>query len=258
MKRYFLDLFSGIGGFALGAHRSGLRFDGHYFSEIDDYAVRLYRKRFPESELLGDIRNVDYKRLPKGEWLVTGGFPCQPHSVAGKKQASRDERDLWPECRRVLRELRPGIALFENVPGLFNSDGGRFFNRVLSDISQIRYDAEWDCLSASEISAPHKRERVWIVAYPSGNRLQNNQFISKDDRKSNIKTRVEWKSFHKTPYRNNKIDNWQEIESILCGDDDGIPADVERFIGLGNAIVPQCAELIFNLPAFNLWRSKNK
>ena len=259
-KKYFLDLFSGIGGFALGAYWAGLRFDGHYFSEVGPYAVKLYQKRFPDAIALGDVTEINYEELPKGDWLITGGFPCQPHSLArsNQREGSDDKRDLWPECVRAIRSVQPGIALFENVPGLFSSDGGRFFNRVLSDISQIRYDAEWDCLSASEISAPHKRERVWIVAYPSGNRLQNNQFISKDDRKSNIKTRVEWKSFHKTPYRNNKIDNWQEIESILCGDDDGIPADVERFIGLGNAIVPQCAELIFNLSAFNLWRSKNK
>ena len=120
----FLDLFSGIGGFALAAYWSGLRFDKHYFSEVDDYAVELYQKRFSEAIPLGDIKNVDYSRLPRGEYLVTGGFPCQPHSDAGLKKGADDERDLWPECRRMLRELRPLGGLNERKTNhLFNADG---------------------------------------------------------------------------------------------------------------------------------------
>jgi len=130
----YIDLFSGIGGFALAAYWSGLRFDKHYFSEVDDYAVRLYQKRFPEAIPLGDIRNVDYSKLPKGDYLVTGGFPCQPHSIAGKRKGCEDERDLWRECFRMLCELRPKFAVFENVPELLISNNGQFFNRVLSDI----------------------------------------------------------------------------------------------------------------------------
>jgi DNA (cytosine-5)-methyltransferase 1 len=130
----FLDLFSGIGGFALAAYWAGLRFDRHYFSEIEPYAVELYKKRFPEAVFLGDIKSVDYSKLPRGEWLVTAGFPCQPHSDAGKKRGAEDERDLWPECRRMLRELRPRIALFENVRGILTSPGrerkGEFFNNM--------------------------------------------------------------------------------------------------------------------------------
>jgi DNA (cytosine-5)-methyltransferase 1 len=166
MKTVFIDLFSGVGGFALGALWAGLQFDKHYFSEIDEYAVQIYQKRFPEAEPLGDIRNVNYSKLPKGSYFVTAGFPCQPHSVAGKKQASKDKRDLWPECRRMLRELRPRAAVFENVPGLFTSDGGRFFNGILSDIHRSGYNAEWACARASDVGAPHIRKRVWIVCYP--------------------------------------------------------------------------------------------
>ena len=117
-ERYYLDLFSGIGGFALGAYWAGLRFDKHYFSEIEPYAIELYQKRFPEAEALGDIKNVCYSKLPRGEYLVTGGFPCQPHSISGKRQAENDKRDLWAECKRMLCELQPGMALFENVGGL--------------------------------------------------------------------------------------------------------------------------------------------
>ncbi len=164
---YYLDLFSGIGGFALGIQRAGIQFKKHYFSDIEEYAVSVYQKRFPQANPLGDIRSIDYEKLPKGRWIVTGGFPCQPHSIAGKKKGARDERDLWPECARMLRELRPEIALFENVPGLFVSNGGRFFNRILSDISACGYDAEWQIVSASDVGAKHLRKRVWIICYSS-------------------------------------------------------------------------------------------
>jgi DNA (cytosine-5)-methyltransferase 1 len=168
----YLDMCSGIGGFALGAYWAGLRFGVHYFSEIDSYAVKVYQKRFSEAVPLGDIRSVEYDKLPRGEWIVTSGFPCQPHSVAGKKQGANDERDLCPECARMLRELRPAVALFENVPGLLVSNKGRFFNRVMSDISESGYDAEWIPLCAADVGARHRRERIWIVVYPQ--REQNN------------------------------------------------------------------------------------
>ena len=166
--RYYLDLFSGIGGFALGAKWAGVEFDGHYFSEVDKYAIDIYKKRFPEAAALGDITKIDYSKLPRGEWYVSGGFPCQPHSCAGKRLAGEDERDLWPECRRMLCELRPRIALFENVTGLFVSEGGRFFERVLCEISESGYACEWKIVSACDAGAPHLRKRVWIVAYPDG------------------------------------------------------------------------------------------
>jgi DNA (cytosine-5)-methyltransferase 1 len=169
--RYYLDLFSGIGGFALGAERKGMGFDGHYFSEIDSYATDVYTKRFTGAIALGDVKEIDYSRLPQGDWIASGGFPCQPHSVAGKRGGSADERDLWPECARMLRELRPRIAFFENVPGLLVSDGGRFFNGVLRDIFESGYDAEWQSISALDTGAPHLRKRVWIMAYPNNERL---------------------------------------------------------------------------------------
>ena len=169
---YFLDLFSGIGGFALGAHWAGMVFSGHYYSEVDDYAAAVYKKRFPSAIPLGDVSTIDYAKLPSGEWVVSGGFPCQPHSCAGLRKAADDERDLWPECRRMLCELRPSVALFENVGGLLTSPGGKrrgeFFNGVLSDIHRCGYDAEWQTVSAQDAGAPHVRKRVFVVAYPHG------------------------------------------------------------------------------------------
>ena len=254
----FLDLFSGIGGFALAAYWAGLRFDKHYFSEVDDYDIKLYQKRFPEAELLRDIKNVDYSKLPKGEWLVTGGFPCQPHSDAGLKKGAADERDLWPECRRMLRELRPTIALFENVRGLFTSPGrdrkGEFFNGVLSDISACGYDCEWQVISAADVGAPHLRKRIWVVAYSNGLRLQKTRLQSEYIGKNSKQKPKEWKQLFSIAAGAYKICNWQNYEQILAGDDDGLSEELDSIKGSGNAIVPQCAELIFNLSAFDRWR----
>ena len=251
-KTYFLDLFSGIGGFALAAYWAALRFDGHYFSEIEPYAVEIYQKRFPGAIALGDITKIDYERLPKGDWLICGGFPCQPHSSAGKRKGKNDKRDLWPECARVLRELQPRIALFENVPRLLNSNEGKFFNRVLSDISQSGYDAEWCCISAAEIGASHKRERVWITAYPSSIRFKTNDI---QKRKSDKKLQeMRTKKNDDNLARIVREQNGKIPIRYFLREDDGIPGELDRVGGLGNAIVPQCAELIFNLPAFDRWR----
>src|SRR4029450_13011646 len=98
--------------------------------------------------------------------VICGGFPCQPHSLAGRRAGANDERDLWPHFARLIRELEPRWVVAENVPGLLSSDAGRFFGTVLGDLAACGYDAEWDCLPASAFGAPHRRDRVWIVAYP--------------------------------------------------------------------------------------------
>ena len=259
MKKIFIDLFSGIGGFALAAYWAGLRFDKHYFSEIDNYAVQVYSKHFPDAEQLGDIRNVDYKKLPKGDYIVAGGFPCQPHSQTGKRKGSEDERDLWPECRRMLRELQPRIALFENVPGLFTSPGGtrkgEFFNGVLSDITASGYDSEWDVISAEEVGANHKRERVWIVAYARCRRWDR---LDKDKKngypKINMEKYSNWETSEESILRFYMDRVFHNPNSGVCRNDDGLSEGMDRLRCLGNAIVPHCAEMIFDLPAFDEWR----
>ena len=159
----YLDLFSGIGGFALGAYWAGWKFENHYFSEVDKYCVRLYQKRFPDSVSLGDIKNVDADALPGGNWIITGGFPCQDISVAGKGAGLEGERSsLWFEMWRVIRGLRPEFAIIENVGAITF----RGLSAVLSTLAEIGYDAEWQDIRASDMGAPHRRERIWIVAYP--------------------------------------------------------------------------------------------
>jgi DNA (cytosine-5)-methyltransferase 1 len=257
MKLY-LDLFSGIGGFALAAYNADLRFNKHYFSEVDSYAISVYEKRFPSAENLGDIKNVNYGELPKGEWLVTGGFPCQPHSAVGRRQGADDKRDLWPECSRMLRDLQPRIALFENVTGLFTSPGkkrrGEYFNGLLSDLCESRYDAEWQVISASETGAPHQRKRIWIIAYSAGQRPLYAEVQQKSFRKKDTKYETEWKQLCAVSCGANKMENWEAYEYLLAGNDDGLSEGLDAIRCAGNAIVPQCAELIFNLPAFDLWR----
>lgn len=168
-KTAYLDLFSGIGGFALGAYRAGLRFDYHYFSEVDGYAIRVYQRRFPDAIGLGDIKNIKGADLPKADWIITGGFPCQDISIAGKGAGLAGERSgLWYEYARLIGELRPKFAIMENVGAL----SFRGLDAVLGSLAEIGYDAEWQDVRASDMGAPHKRKRLWIVAYPSSERCK--------------------------------------------------------------------------------------
>ena len=164
----FLDLFAGLGGFALGAFRAGLRFDAHYYSEVDDYASSIYAARFPDAIPLGDIRGIHGADLPRGSWIFCGGFPCQDISGSGKGAGLDGGRSgLWFQYARLIGEVRPDFAVVENV-GLLASRG---LDRVLGSLAEVGYDAEWQDIRASDVGAPHRRERIWIVGYPSGSRL---------------------------------------------------------------------------------------
>ena len=232
-----LDLFSGIGGFALAAKWTwGDEYENVGHSEVEAYPCKVYHRHFPESECLGDITKIEWKEGQAD--IITGGFPCQPHSVAGGRNASEDERDLWGECVRALCTIRPRYALFENVPGLLTSERGRFFNRVLADLAASGYDAEWQTISACAVGAPHTRERVWIFANSDQNgRIANiglAGWIPQD------KVPQLWKSYRTTDKR-----VWLTKYAGLYRDDDGIPGGLERVGPLGNAIVPQVAQVIF-------------
>ena len=164
-----LDLFAGIGGFTLGLERAG--FETVAFCEIDPYAQKVLRKNWPEVPIYDDVRTITADRLAAdgiGVDVITGGFPCQDISTAGRQAGIEGERSgLWSECARLLGEIRPRYAIFENVTNLLNGDGGDWFKRVLGDISALGYDAEWHCIPASAIGAHHHRDRIWIIAYPN-------------------------------------------------------------------------------------------
>ena len=161
-----VDLFSGIAGFALAAKWTwGEDYHNLAHSEIEKYPCQVYHRHFPESECLGDITKIDWARFSGRVDLVTGGFPCQPHSVAGKRKGSRDERDLWAECVRALAGIRPRYAVFENVPGIITSEHGKTWEKIKVDLDSQGYEGIPVLFSAAEVGAPHRRVRVWVIAH---------------------------------------------------------------------------------------------
>ena len=169
MTLRLLDLFSGIGGFSLGLERSGA-FKTVAFCEIEPYCQKVLAKHWPQVPIYDDVRNITAERLSADGIRVDaicGGFPCQDISVAGKGAGLEGERSgLWFEYARIISELRPQYVIVENVSALLN----RGLNRVLGTLAEIGYDAEWHCIPASAIGAPHRRDRVWIVGYPCCNK----------------------------------------------------------------------------------------
>lgn len=158
----FGSLFSGIGGLDLGLERAGMQCAWQV--EIDDYATKVLQKHWPNVTRFRDVRACGEHNLAPVD-LIAGGFPCQDISDAGKQAGIEGERSgLWAEFYRIICELRPRFVLVENVAALLH----RGMGRVLGDLAAGGYDAEWQILSAESIGAPHLRERVFIVAYPSG------------------------------------------------------------------------------------------
>jgi len=235
-----LDLFSGIGGFSLGLERAGM--ETVAFCEIEKYPQRVLAKHWPNIPIYEDVRELTYDRLKSdgisGIDVICGGFPCQDISVAGKQAGIGEgtRSGLWSECARLVGEIRPRYAIFENVTALLSGEQGRWFQRVLFDLSEVGYDAEWHCIPASELGANHHRDRVWIIAYPNMQR-----------REGSLKEAVLWESrlslqlvraFKRWPKRS-------DIPSPrLSGKNDGIPDRAHRVKALGNAVVPQIPELI--------------
>jgi DNA (cytosine-5)-methyltransferase 1 len=160
-----LDLFSGIGGFALAAKWNGYRTVG--FCDNEPYAQAVLKKHWPEVPCHKDIREVRGE-LYAGVTLLTGGFPCQPFSVAGKQRGKDDNRYLWPEMCRVIREARPAWIIGENVAGIVNLA----LDQVHTDLEAEGYEVESIIIPACAVDAPHRRDRVWIIANINGLRSQ--------------------------------------------------------------------------------------
>jgi DNA (cytosine-5)-methyltransferase 1 len=163
------SIFSGIGGFDLGFERAGMRVSWQV--ELDPYCRAVLARHFPAAARFEDVRAVGARELDPVD-LLCGGFPCQDLSAAGRGAGIDGARSgLWSEFARIVRELRPRYVVVENVPALLTGKGKRWdrgpIGRVLGDLAEARYDAEWACLSAGEFGAPHLRKRVWIVAYPA-------------------------------------------------------------------------------------------
>ena len=158
-----LDLFSGIGGFALGLQWAG-SFDTIGFCEVDKVAQKVLKKHWPNVPIYDDVKTLKGSDVGTVD-IITGGFPCQDISVAGKGAGLAGERSgLWFEYHRIIKETRPKWVIAENVSALRS----RGLDQVLRSLAEIGYDAEWHCIPASAVGAPHRRDRIWIVAYPSG------------------------------------------------------------------------------------------
>lgn len=163
------SLFAGIGGFDLGLERAGMRVSWQV--ELDPYCRAVLARHFPEAERFEDVREVGAGSLAPVD-LICGGFPCQDLSAAGRGAGLDGARSgLWADFARIVRELRPRYVVVENVPALLTGKGKRWdrapVGRVLGDLAEAGYDAEWACLSAREFGAPHLRKRIWLVAYPA-------------------------------------------------------------------------------------------
>jgi len=163
------SLFSGIGGMDLGLERAGM--EVIWQVEIDSWCRRVLAKHWPGVRRYDDIKTINPEQLESVD-LLCGGFPCQPASQAGKRKGTADERWLWPEFYRFIRSLRPRWVLVENVPGLLSVNSGSAFGEVLRDLASSGYCVEWDCIPAAAVGAPHRRDRVWIIAYTNGKGIE--------------------------------------------------------------------------------------
>ena len=166
MKLKLLDLFSGIGGFSLGLESTGF-FETIGFVEKDKFCQKVLKKHWSNINIEEDIRNVKGEKYQAD--VVTGGFPCQPFSVAGKRKSTADDRYLWDEMLRVIRETKPRWVIGENVEGIVNINEGMVLRQVLNDLENEGFKSQCIIIPASGIGAWHQRKRIWIVAYSNNN-----------------------------------------------------------------------------------------
>lgn len=213
------SLFTGIGGLDLGVERAGDEIT--WMCEREEFSRHVLRHRWPDVPIFRDATSL---HAPEIDFLI-GGFPCQPASLAGSRHGVDDPRWLWPAFRRAIRDLQPRFVLVENVPGLLKFG----FDEVLGDLAALGFDAEWDCVPASALGAPHVRDRLFIVAYPEGTRLEGRIFDPDGAREAYelVASRGQWSA-----------------EPLVGRVADGIPAQLDRLWMLGSAVVPQVAEAV--------------
>ena len=243
-KLRVLDLFSGIGGFSLGLERTG-GFETVAFCEIEPFPRRVLAKHWPEVPCYHDVRELTAARLAANGIavdVICGGFPCQDISTAGKRAGLAGERSgLWSEIVRLVCELRPRFVIVENVSALLF----RGMGEVLGDLAESGYDAEWRCIPAADLGAPHNRDRIWIVAYPA-------KMLGDGGDDHGVSSYQSSEAIFDIPELGNR-NRYQVAECGWNGGEPnvgrvahGVPGRVDRLAGLGNAVVPQIPELIGN------------
>jgi DNA (cytosine-5)-methyltransferase 1 len=224
----FGSLFSGIGGLDLGLERAGMHCI--WQSENDEYCSKILAKHWPNIPNYGDINAIDWTAIETPD-LICGGYPCQPFSYAGTRSGADDPRHLWPRFADAIRILRPRYALLENVTGHLSLG----FGQVLADLASLGYDAEWDCIPAAAVGAPHRRDRMFVIAYSSNSDARHpKQPIMATTRRTTKPRKLDCEG---RPHH-----YWSHSEPGLGRVADGIPNQLDRLGALGNAVVPQVAE----------------
>jgi DNA (cytosine-5)-methyltransferase 1 len=246
-----LDLFSGIGGFALAAQWSG--FETVAFVEKESFCQKILKQHWPDVPIFGDIFQFDGKPFA-GVDLLTGGFPCQPFSQAGKRQGKEDDRYLWPEMLRVVSEAKPCWVLGENVDGL----DGLGLDDCISDLESLGYEVAPPLeIPACAVGSDHPRNRIWIIAHLNRERKPQLQGMLCDERRWNsdsakekdVEASAEWRALLESGRRIGDgtfkgwrpSPEWFECQPGLGRLVHGIPNRTHRLEALGNAIVPQVA-----------------
>ena len=245
--RKHLDLFSGIGGFALASKWAGLETIG--FSETDKYCGKVLKKNFPNVENFGDIKDIDGRKF-KNCFLLTGGFPCQPFSLAtaGQRKGSKDDRALWYQMARIIQESKPLWVLGENVFGLVSMG----LDQVLDDLESLNYSTEAIIIPSCALDAPHRRDRVWILGRSNDQARKLKRAEDLDDsiipNTFGKRCEKQWESLinEQKNFGAKCSDRWK-TEPELSRVVDGLPNRVDRNRGLGNAIVPQVATTLIKM-----------
>ena len=237
------SLFSGIGGFDLAAEWMG--WENVFHCEWNPFGQKILNHYWPKAESFSDITKTDFTKYANTIDILTGGFPCQPYSAAGKRKGKEDDRHLWPEMLRTISEIKPRYIVGENVFGLLNWGGGLVFDEVCAEMENLGYQVAPIVIPAVAVNAPHKRDRVWFVAHSNTTGLH----------KQYIPTKPKEKVSCCWPFDANGGFASFPIESPICSGDDGIPARLDGITfsswknqsikGFGNAIVPQVAFEIF-------------
>ena len=266
------SLFSGIGGLDLGLERAGM--EVIWQSEIDPYASKVLTKHWPKVPNYGDIKAINWRDVVRPD-VICGGYPCQPFSLAGRRAGEDDPRHLWPWVLNAISELRPKYAILENVRGHLSMGG----TSVIADLATVGYDAEWHLVSAASVGAPHRRDRIVIIAHPNNSGSGTSERSADNNWSQEIKGQnnvaqcglsrpsadvadydSKWDGFDRSPETSRQArffrsDNtrreasnvsrqWWATEPDVGRVADGVPSRVDRLRGLGNAVVPQVAELI--------------
>jgi DNA (cytosine-5)-methyltransferase 1 len=263
-KLRVLDLFSGIGGFSLGLERTG-GFETVAFCEIEPYCRAVLNKHWPSVPCYDDIRTLTGARLAADGIavdVICGGFPCQDISFAGDRDGMAGQRSgLWGECARLVCELRPAFVIVENVAGLLSLGIGR----VVGDLAALGYDAEWHCIPASALGAPHRRDRVWIVANPERQQLRQQPGLGSrprgagallaaiddadTDGESQLGSAIHAEMARRKSIHGDGITLWERQAGSIQAHAmaDGLPDDMDAAISaFGNAVVPQIPEILGN------------